>query len=175
MKINVVDGDITRIPADALITAINSGGMWFGGVDRAIMRVAGDQYHAQLSRRLEEARNEDPAHVSSSAFYVLKAVDHDCRFDDVIFVIDDLDRPIDELVYQGLELALDNACQRVLLPAIRLGVMKDVAGTPEEKVAGVASALKFWERSALEEASVVIYNDLTLSNQFREALSIPTV
>ena len=45
---NLMKGDITRTATvDAIVTLINSGGMWFGGVDGAIQRVAGGQYHAQ--------------------------------------------------------------------------------------------------------------------------------
>ena len=46
-SVNVVDGDITQIKADALITAINSGGMWFGGLDGAIQRSSGSMFHGQ--------------------------------------------------------------------------------------------------------------------------------
>ena len=40
-------GDITRVPADGLITAVNSEGMWMGGVDGAIARAGGGQFHQQ--------------------------------------------------------------------------------------------------------------------------------
>lgn len=36
--VSVVSGDVARVKADALITAINSGGMWFGGIDGVINR-----------------------------------------------------------------------------------------------------------------------------------------
>lgn len=38
-NIQVVQGDITQISVDAIMTAINSGGMWFGGVDGAIQNL----------------------------------------------------------------------------------------------------------------------------------------
>ena len=47
MKVQVTSGDITAVPVDAIVTLINSGGLWFGGVDRAISSVAGDLYHRQ--------------------------------------------------------------------------------------------------------------------------------
>ena len=56
IKVNVVDGDIAAVPAQVLITAVNSGGMWFGGIDGVIMRAAGDQFHGQAA----EALRTDP-------------------------------------------------------------------------------------------------------------------
>jgi len=44
--LRVIDGDVTSVKADAVVTLINSGGAWFGGVDGAIMRVAGMHYQA---------------------------------------------------------------------------------------------------------------------------------
>lgn len=44
----LMKGDITRMASvNAIVTLINSEGAWFGGVDGAIQRVAGGQYHAQ--------------------------------------------------------------------------------------------------------------------------------
>jgi O-acetyl-ADP-ribose deacetylase (regulator of RNase III) len=51
-KVSVIEGDITRINADAIVTAINSAGMWFGGIDDAIQRAAGDFYHNQAEAKM---------------------------------------------------------------------------------------------------------------------------
>ena len=51
-KLQVVEGDITRIKADAIVTAINSHGLWFGGIDGAIQRAAGNLYHCQAQRAI---------------------------------------------------------------------------------------------------------------------------
>jgi len=48
-NIAVQDGDITKIPTNAILTAINSGGLWFGGIDGAIQRIAGNHYHNQVA------------------------------------------------------------------------------------------------------------------------------
>jgi len=45
-RLYVVQGDITKITADAIVTPINSEGCWEGGIDFAIQRAAGDFYHA---------------------------------------------------------------------------------------------------------------------------------
>jgi len=47
---NAQNGDVASVRADALITAISSSGMWFGGIDRAIQRVAGSMFHTQALR-----------------------------------------------------------------------------------------------------------------------------
>jgi O-acetyl-ADP-ribose deacetylase (regulator of RNase III) len=40
--LSVISGDIAQVKSDAIITAINSGGAWFGGIDRVINNVAGN-------------------------------------------------------------------------------------------------------------------------------------
>ena len=96
LKIQVIDGDITQTPADAIMTAINSGGMWFGGVDGAIMRAAGNSYHAQASEAMP---------LSDLDVVVAKGdrARHQGQFDNVVFVVDDLLSPLDKITYNGLE------------------------------------------------------------------------
>ena len=36
VTVKVISGDITQVEGDAIVTLINSGRMWFGGVDQAI-------------------------------------------------------------------------------------------------------------------------------------------
>jgi len=44
LKVNVMSGDITQTTeaVGAIVTLVNSSGMWFGGVDRAIQKRRGD-------------------------------------------------------------------------------------------------------------------------------------
>ena len=93
--IYVSQGDITRAPADAIITAVNSGGMWFGGIDGAIQNVAGNHYHTQASEEM-------PLNNLQTIITKGDRRNHHGEFDNVIFVVDDLQSPLDEVVYNGL-------------------------------------------------------------------------
>lgn len=123
MKVSVIDGDVTAVPAQVLITAINSGGMWFGGIDGVIMRTAGAQFHGQAAEALRRADRSAKTIVAKQLGW------YHGRFADVIFVIDDLDEPLNVVVRRGLTAASDAGYQTVSMPLIRFGVMRDVGGT----------------------------------------------
>ena len=57
MNIELVQGDITRIPADAIVNAANSALAGGGGVDGAIHRAGGPAIMADLERRYGRDRN----------------------------------------------------------------------------------------------------------------------
>jgi O-acetyl-ADP-ribose deacetylase (regulator of RNase III) len=110
-----ISGDITRVDSDAIITAINSSRLWFGGIDGAIQRVAGNIYHNQAVN--EELRD-------------LKVVvargdhnNHKGKFDNVVFVVDDLKSELRNIIVRGLEEADAAGFKKVTMPAIRTGVM----------------------------------------------------
>ncbi len=124
-KIYAVEGDITQIPADALMTAINSGGLWFGGIDGAIQRVAGDLYHSQVTQA-SSLRDLQTVVARGGA-----RPDRKIGFRDVIFVVDDLESSLDKVVYAGLETANNEGYKSLLIPTIRMGVMAGVRETPE--------------------------------------------
>src|SRR3990167_1163934 len=111
-SISVVSGDIARVKADALITAINSGGAWFGGIDGVISRAAGDLFHAQAGAAMPLTDGQTVvAHSNGRA--------HKGAFTNVVFVVDDLRRPLREVVQSGLRAAADAGAQSVSLPTIR--------------------------------------------------------
>ncbi len=115
MQVQVRSGDITTIPVDAIVTLINSEGMWSGGVDRAINSVAGNRYHRQAGA-MTPLRNQQ---------VVVAKGDHELHlgeFDDVIFVVDDLEGPVGPLVKSALEAAKEHGYKRLAFPAIRTGV-----------------------------------------------------
>jgi len=114
IKVNVVDGDIAATSAHALIAAINPGGMWFGGIDGVISRAAGDQFHGQAAAALRA----DP----DVKVVVCKRLSwHYGQFVDVVFVIDDLDEPLYDVIHRGLAAANEVGYRLVSIPAIRFG------------------------------------------------------
>lgn len=132
-----MSGDVTQVECDAIITLINSGGMWFGGVDRAIMAVAGKTYHNQVGKAMTDdlttllvalQTNGTPkARPGLEDGDVIVAVGdrnfHKGKFNDVIFVVDDLERSVGDLLRTALEAAKKRSYAHVALPVLRTGVM----------------------------------------------------
>ena len=153
----VLTGDLTQtVPVDAIVTLINSGEMWFGGVDGAIRRVAGNVYHDQVSAvaRLRELNNMQ---------VVVAQGDHNQHrgsFDDVIFVVDDLESPLNELVSAALEAAQSAGYKSIAFPLMRTGVM---LGAVEPDVYAVVAQMRQAFEAFADESDmsifVVVYND----------------
>lgn len=167
MEVRVLEGDIASIEADALITAINSGGMWFGGIDRVIADVAGDMFHSQAAQRFIDL--VDGATIVASA-----TCPHSGRFDNVVFVVDDLQRPLHDIVMAGLRAADKAGFKSVTLPTIRMGVMLGaVENSTEEAVREMALGVKASVRSLknLESVTFVVYANPVTADLLRTALS----
>ncbi len=164
--VRVIDGDIAAVEADALLTAINSGGMWFGGIDGVIARAAGSQFHIQAADALAQQRDV-------KVVVAPKQSDHHGRFEDVVFVIDDLDESLMFVVFRGLDAAAAAGYKRISIPAIRLGVMKNVGGDVETKIDAIADALvahMMDSEPTLDEVTIVTYNDPDLQQRFAAAI-----
>lgn len=154
-NVQIVSGDITQQPADALITAINSEGMWFGGIDGAIQRVAGSMFHAQ-------ARNAAPL-VDGAALLAGSIDGHRGKFANVIFIIDDLRQPLRNIVSAGLQKAEESRFAEITLPTIRTGVMAGVVEpTVEAALDEMVSAIKAFmatDPKYVRSITIVVYND----------------
>jgi len=154
--IKIVEGDITRVKAEALITAINSGGLWFGGIDGAIQRAAGNTYHSQVAAQ----------DLSDLMTVVAKGTSegHQGEFDNVVFVVDDLQSSLNQVVFKGLEAAGNAGFKSVTIPAIRTGVMLGAREKSLKEVAdkfhlGVENYLEAHPNTSLREITFVIYNN----------------
>lgn len=168
-EIYVVSGDISRVKADALITAINSGGAWFGGIDGVIKRSAGNFFHGQAAKQMP-LRNEQTVVALSHS------TKPEMTFDNVVFVVDDLQSPLRNIVYNGLRAAAEAGFKTVSLPTIRMGVMlgmveKTAAEAMQETSEGVHKFLKEFP-DALDRISFVVYNDPDLQHELENALTI---
>lgn len=154
--VSVVSGDIACFKADALITTINSGGMWYGGIDGVIKRVAGNVFHAQ-------AFNAMPLKDGQT---ILAEGEGDTlgMFKNVVFVVDDLQRPLREVVYNGLAAASDAGFTNVSLPTIRMGVMlgaveKSVDEAASEMATGTRKFLTDNPNTSIQGITIVVYGD----------------
>jgi O-acetyl-ADP-ribose deacetylase (regulator of RNase III) len=168
VAIAVVPGDITRQPAKALITAINSGGMWFGGIDGAIMRVSGNMFHQQASMA-------QPL-VDGQVVFAQSMDGHGGVFSNVIFVVDDLRQPLRNIVLAGLNEAERQGMTTVSLPTIRTGVMAGaveptVGAALAEMAAGICD-FQASRPSSVTSVTVVVYNDSDSETYLRKLLGL---
>lgn len=170
-NIVVLQGDITRaVEVDAIITLINSAGVWFGGVDVAIMRVAGDHYHNQAENVLQVAGLHDGQVLIAEG----EKTKHRGAFDHVIFVVDDLKQPLGKLVHSALNAAKTAGFKSVAMPLMRTGVM---LGKVEPNVQAVLSQIKLGVNEFLSEGIpdmtiyIVVYGDPTAAKLLTESLS----
>ncbi len=166
-KVSVVSGDISRTKADALITAINSGGMWFGGIDGVINRAAGNLFHSQAQKAMPLADGQTVVARSNGHA-------HDGAFTNVVFVVDDLQLPLHEIVCNGLKAASDAGFKSVSLPTVRMGVMLGVVEkSANEAVDEMAKGVKKFlaeNPDALKNITFVVYNDSKTQSLLQKAL-----
>ncbi len=158
-KISLIKGDIAQIPAQAMIAPINSGGMWFGAIDGVIQRNAGGQFHNQV--------NLPKQHLDT--IVARKKTAHRAQFSDVIFVIDDLEGPLHNVVYAALEAAGAAGYTSVSLPAIRTGVMlgtveKNARDAVAELLFGITEYYKDNPNSSVSNLTFVIYDSQEVYN-----------
>jgi len=167
--IYVSQGDITQIPADVIITAINSGGMWFGGIDGAIQRVAENHYHNQAKEAMPLS---DLQTITAKG----DRENHNGRFDNVIFVVDDLQSPLDNVIYTGLERASLETYQKILIPTIRMGVMLGaVEKTQKEAIDRMSNGVrefinKYSSKTNIKDLRFVVYDDFNTATQLGNSL-----
>lgn len=150
MQVNITGGDITTVTSDVLITAINSSGMWFGGIDGAIQGVAGGMFHSQAAQRMPLADGDVVYAPAPGGF--------SGQFNSVIFVVDNLRRPLHQIVLAGLWEADRQHKALVSLPSLRTGVM---AGAYERTV-----------EAALDETAAAIIEFRNSQPQFVQQLNV---
>ncbi len=165
--VSVQMGDITRVQADGLITGVNSEGMWAGGVDGAIGRAGGGQFHQQAQSLIGGQTGQVKIATTQQA--------HQGAFKNVVFVVDDLNKPLYDVLTAGLEAADKAGMQSLSIPAMRLGVMKNVGGTEAEKIADMARAVRDFSAKSqnVKDIKFVIYGDQETAGKLQAALSQP--
>lgn len=167
IRIIRISGDITKINCDAIITAINSAGAWFGGIDRAIYSVAGNLFHSQIRREDLFKLNAivtrgDPKRYKGG-------------FNNVIFVIDDLENPLRSIIASGLEAAHNAGFKLVAIPSIRTGVMKGLVEREYEDIVpeyieGVKIYLNSCDKPNIHAIAFVTYNNPELELVLEKAI-----
>lgn len=155
-SISVSSGDIGRVKSDAIITAINSGGMWFGGIDGVIQRYAGNIFHQQAASALPLKHGQTIVAKGS--------IQNQASFANVVFVIDDLQGKLSDIVYNGLLAASSSGFVEVTVPTIRMGVMLGVVEkTPAEAVNETIDGVRrfiaqYGSKTSIKKITFVVYN-----------------
>jgi O-acetyl-ADP-ribose deacetylase (regulator of RNase III) len=134
-EVRLVQGDITRIEADAIVNAANSALAGGGGVDGAIHRAGGRAVMADLERRYGPHR-----HCPTGSAVVSDAGDLPTRI--VIHAVGPIWRGggagepqlLASAYRTSLDLAADEGCRTVALPSISTGIY----GYPIDLAASVA-------------------------------------
>jgi len=165
-KVQVVGGDIARQDTDAIMTAINSAGAWFGGIDGVIQRAAGNHFHKQ-------AASASPLEDGQT---VVAKGKPGCSIKNVVFVVDDLQRPLSEIVQAGLIAADEAGYRSVAVPTIRMGVMLgQVEKTDDEAYDQMHQGVQNFLSSGpecLEEIRFVVYDDTEMEAALRVKLGL---
>lgn len=171
-----ISGDITRVDSDAIITAINSSGLWFGGIDGAIQRVAGSIYHGQVAQKFAQGELSDLKVVVARGNHN----DHKGKFDNVVFVIDDLKSELSNVIARGLEEADVAGFKKVTIPAIRTGVMLGAVETSLEQVVDeyvkgirkyiIGKTVDHMQETGIKRITFVTYNNPELEDILYRAL-----
>lgn len=125
MDIKVLKGDITRIPADAIVNAANSSLMGGGGVDGAIHRAGGPEILAECCRIVEKQGSCPTGEAVITGAGKLPA-----RY--VIHTVgpvwhggsNDEPRLLARCYTNSLSLAEQNSCRSVAFPNISTGVYR---------------------------------------------------
>lgn len=136
---DVIEGDATQVPCDALVTCINSEKVWFGGLDGAIQRAAGGIFHAVPARM----DLQDGMMIWAGA--PMSSVTR--PFNAVLFIVDDLHQPIRDLVESAIATAVHHGARHIVIPGLRTGVMLDIApeGSEEAIVNGIVGGARDFE------------------------------
>ena len=166
LSVTVQGGDISSVRADALVTAVNSSGMWFGGIDGVIRRTAGNMFHGQLAHK--------PL-GDGEAIYAPAPSGHDGGFRDVVFVVDDLRQPLRKVVLAGLSCAEQEKLSLISLPALRTGVMAvKYEKTIEEALDETVEAIRIFEDmqpSYVRRIQLVVFQNQEIEEYLAKKLS----
>jgi O-acetyl-ADP-ribose deacetylase len=168
--IEIVQGDITTQPVDAIVNAANTSMQPGGGVDGAITRAAGPE--ALADRRRVAAQRGDPPLPTGEAI-ATTAGDLLCRWiihtAGPVFSLRDRDPSLPELLaschIRSLAVADGLGAGTVAFPAISCGVY----GYPPDQAAPIALSSVIHAATHVRQVRFVLFSE-EMEQIFREAL-----
>ncbi len=167
MNLEIMKGDITRLPVDAIVNAANSGLLGGGGVDGAIHRGAG-------LRLLEECRkirrDTYPDGLPTGKAVITGAYDLPAKH--IIHTVGpvynrrkDRSELLKSCFIESLTLAEENKLESIAFPAISCGIY----GYPKEEAAMIAKrVMDNFDFCSLKRVIICLFDDNTY-RIFKEA------
>lgn len=166
-RIEVVQGDITRIPADAIVNAANSALAMGGGVCGAIFRAAGVEELTAACRAIGGCPTGHaaitPAFGIATAKFIVHAVGP--------VYAEHMPVKAAELLRgaysSALSLAAENGCRSIAFPAISTGIY----GYPLHEACGEAASVCATDGARLRIDVTLVAFDGATANALREAVA----
>lgn len=153
--VTVEAGSVVDVECDALITTINGQGRWAGAIDRAIMQSAGHVFH-------EQAANASPF-TEGQTIVARGPTENPPPFKNVVFVVDNLQLPLRQIVLAGLQAADKAGFMLVSLPTMHMGTVLELVGqTKDEIVLEMVAGIKEFlanARHVIIGITIVVYGD----------------
>lgn len=164
--VQIVSGNIAKVPADALIAAHNSFGFGPGHIDLAITNAANDMFHPLVPYNLRDGQ----------ACIVMATGAHAGAFKHVLFVGDDWKKPLQEIVVAALKRAEHAKLSTVSLPILRTGAAQRMTeDSKEQNMGAMVAGIKQFQASGpshLQRIILVTYKDTSAERYFKQALGL---
>jgi len=163
VAVSVLKGDITRAKKNAVMTTVQEKHLCHGGVNAAV-GAANPCFFAQLQKAPELEDGQA----------LLARGDGKGPVENVLFVKDRNERPLADIVYEGLKAADEAGLESIAVPAMRAGsVFGAVERSYREIVLEIRKGVERFvagARTSLKDISFVVHNDerlaTTLQNVF---------
>lgn len=166
-RIEVVQGDITRVPADVIVNAANSALAMGGGVCGAIFRAAGVAELNAACRAIGECATGHavitPAFGIGTAKFIVHAVGPVYS----AYAPKEAAELLRGAYASALEVAAENGCRSIAFPAISTGIY----GYPLQEACSEAVSVCGVEGARLGLAIKLVAFDDTTANALREAVA----
>jgi len=156
MKISIAKGDITKIKADAIVNAANSGMLGGGGVDGSIRRAAGPGLQEECVKLRKETI---PNGLETGKAIITKAYDLPAKI--IIHTVGPRYYSgninlLRDCYINSLKLAEENNCESIAFPAISTGAY----GCPIEKSAEIVKEiLTNYQSNVIKEIILVLFDE----------------
>jgi O-acetyl-ADP-ribose deacetylase (regulator of RNase III) len=164
ISVQVLKGDISKVDANAVMTTVQEKHLCHGGVN-AVIGAANPCFFNQLQKapELEDGKA------------LLAHGDGKGPIENVVFVKDRNEKPLSDIVYEGLKAADQAGLESVAIPAMRAGsVFGAVERSYREIVLELRKGVERFvaeARTALKTISFVVHNDEKLAAQIQNVFS----
>lgn len=167
VEVEVLAGDITSVDAEIMVATVDEAGTCRGGLHSAIERAGGACYREAVEAKLPLKEGEvvlaKPAAAKAAAFK------------SVLFLSDRRERPLADVVKDGLDAANAAGASSLSMPVLRTGsVFGAIEKSYDEIVEGIRRGVELFAAEGgklLKRVSFVVQNDSALAGKLQAALA----